>query len=189
MRWYILRSEGSWAVLEHAFNPVLGRQRQVDFWVQGQPGLQSEFQDSQGYIEKACLEKQKNKQASKKVLKVSKCPCKMTISTKIVFLNIYRYQESSRKSMQVSFLEMVHHFAWLQWVNFELQGLKRFCPGIACCYWYAFLVLLHSLMIPGHQPTLLGSMKMYYHVAVLYRQTDDFIIPDNDFIEFLICFK
>jgi hypothetical protein len=26
--------------------PALGRQRQADFWVQGQPGLQSEFQDS-----------------------------------------------------------------------------------------------------------------------------------------------
>jgi hypothetical protein len=39
----------------HTFNPrctplipALGRQRQVDFWVRGQPGLQSEFQDSQG---------------------------------------------------------------------------------------------------------------------------------------------
>jgi hypothetical protein len=32
--------------------PALGRQRQVVFWVQGQPGLQSEFQDSQGYTEK-----------------------------------------------------------------------------------------------------------------------------------------
>jgi hypothetical protein len=30
---------------------------QVDFWVWGQPGLQSEFQDSQGYTEKHCLEK------------------------------------------------------------------------------------------------------------------------------------
>jgi hypothetical protein len=39
--------------------PTLGRQRQVDFWVQGQPGLQSEFQDSQGYTEKPCLEKTK----------------------------------------------------------------------------------------------------------------------------------
>jgi hypothetical protein len=39
--------------------PALGRQRQVDFWVQGQPGLQSEFQDSQGYTEKPCLEKPK----------------------------------------------------------------------------------------------------------------------------------
>jgi hypothetical protein len=41
--------------------PALGRQRQADFWVQGQPGLQSEFQDSQGYTEKPCLEKQKQK--------------------------------------------------------------------------------------------------------------------------------
>jgi hypothetical protein len=38
--------------------PALGRQRQVNFWVRGQPGLQSEFQDSQGYTEKPCLEKQ-----------------------------------------------------------------------------------------------------------------------------------
>jgi hypothetical protein len=42
--------------------PALGRQRQADFWVWGQPSLQSEFQDSQGYTEKPCLEKQTNKQ-------------------------------------------------------------------------------------------------------------------------------
>jgi hypothetical protein len=42
--------------------PTLGRQRQADFWVRGQPGLQSEFQDSQGYTEKPCL---KNKQTNK----------------------------------------------------------------------------------------------------------------------------
>jgi hypothetical protein len=36
----------------HAFNPsTRGRQRQGDFWVRGQPDLQSEFQDSQGYRE------------------------------------------------------------------------------------------------------------------------------------------
>ena len=50
--------------------PALGRQRQADFWVQGQPGLQSEFQDSQGYTEKPCLEKNQiqktNKQTNKK---------------------------------------------------------------------------------------------------------------------------
>ena len=39
---------------------ALGRQRQVDFWVQGQPGLQSEFQNSQDYTEKPCLKKQNN---------------------------------------------------------------------------------------------------------------------------------
>ena len=31
------------------------RQRQAGLWVQSQPGLRSEFQDSQGYIEKPCL--------------------------------------------------------------------------------------------------------------------------------------
>jgi hypothetical protein len=41
--------------------PALGRQRQADFWVQGQPGVQSEFQDSQGYTENPCLEKPKKK--------------------------------------------------------------------------------------------------------------------------------
>jgi hypothetical protein len=45
--------------------PALRRQRQVDFRVQGQPGLQSEFQDSQGYTEKPCFEKQ-NKTKQKK---------------------------------------------------------------------------------------------------------------------------
>jgi hypothetical protein len=40
-------------------NTSLGSQRQVDFWVWGQPGLQSEFQDSQGYTEKPCLGKKK----------------------------------------------------------------------------------------------------------------------------------
>jgi hypothetical protein len=36
--------------------PALGRQRQADFWVRGQPCLQSELQDSQDYTEKPCLE-------------------------------------------------------------------------------------------------------------------------------------
>ena len=45
--------------------PALGRQRQADFWVRGQPGLQSEFQDSQGYTEKPCLEKQKTTKQKK----------------------------------------------------------------------------------------------------------------------------
>ena len=57
--------------MAHAFNP--GRQRQLDLWVQGQPGLQSEFQDSQGYTEKPCLEKaKKKKKKKKKTLKIKK---------------------------------------------------------------------------------------------------------------------
>jgi hypothetical protein len=51
--------------------PALGKQRQVDFWVQGQPDLQSEFQDSQGYTEKPCL-KNKTKQNKTKQNKTNK---------------------------------------------------------------------------------------------------------------------
>jgi hypothetical protein len=46
--------------------PALRRQRQADFWVQGQPGLQSEFQVSQDYTEKPCLEKTKNQKPKTK---------------------------------------------------------------------------------------------------------------------------
>jgi hypothetical protein len=45
--------------------PALGRQRQADIWVWGQPGLQSKFQDSQGYTEKPCLENPKKPKTNK----------------------------------------------------------------------------------------------------------------------------
>jgi hypothetical protein len=41
--------------------PALRRQRQADFRVRGQPGLQSEFHDNQDYTERPCLEKPKKK--------------------------------------------------------------------------------------------------------------------------------
>ena len=56
--------------------PALGRQRQADSWVQGQPGQQHEFQDSQGYTEKPCLEtpkKKKKKERKKEKEKKNSC--------------------------------------------------------------------------------------------------------------------
>ena len=47
--------------------PALRRQRQVDFWVWGQPSLQNEFQDSQDSIEEPCLKKQKTKNKQKEL--------------------------------------------------------------------------------------------------------------------------
>ena len=49
--------------------PTLGRQRRADFWIRGQPGLQSEFQDSQGSTEKPCLKKKRKER--KDVMNVS----------------------------------------------------------------------------------------------------------------------
>ena len=65
-------------VVAHPLIPALGRQRQADFWVQGQPGLQHEFQDSQCYTEKPCLKKQNKKQKNKKKQTKKNQPNKQT---------------------------------------------------------------------------------------------------------------
>ena len=56
----------------HAFNPSTREAEAEDFWVRGQPGLQSDFQDSQGYTEKPCLGKPKKKKKKKKKKKEKK---------------------------------------------------------------------------------------------------------------------
>jgi hypothetical protein len=65
---------------------------QADFWVQGQPGLQSEFQDNQDYTEKPCLKKQKQNNTNKKFRFHSTdycfqcCGTKLLQSTETVYL-------------------------------------------------------------------------------------------------------
>jgi hypothetical protein len=71
--------------------PALGRQRQADFWVQGQPSLQSKFQDSQGYTEKPYLEKPTNQQTNKTKTKL-----------RWVWQRPLNYITSSTQGMQVS---------------------------------------------------------------------------------------
>jgi hypothetical protein len=58
-------------VVSHTFNPS---PREAEAEVRGQPGLQSEFQDSQGYTEKPCLKKKKGK-SNKKEKKVGFWVC------------------------------------------------------------------------------------------------------------------
>ena len=50
-----MKNNNDWAVVAHAFYPSTWEVRQADFWVRGQPGLQSEFQDNQDYTEKPYL--------------------------------------------------------------------------------------------------------------------------------------
>jgi hypothetical protein len=53
-----------WAMVAHAFNPSTWDAETGGYlrlWVQGQTGLQSEFQDSQGYTEKPCVKTKQNK--------------------------------------------------------------------------------------------------------------------------------
>jgi hypothetical protein len=62
----VLKNQNGRAWWRTPLVPALRRQRQMDFWVRGQPGLQSEFQDSQGYTEKPCLEKPKKRKEKPK---------------------------------------------------------------------------------------------------------------------------
>ena len=56
----------------HAFNSSTQEAEAGGFLSLGQPGLQSEFQDSQGYTDKPCLEKQKTKNKKKQQQKKTK---------------------------------------------------------------------------------------------------------------------
>lgn len=50
-------------VVAHTFNPSnLEAEADESHWVQGQPGLQIKFQDSQGYTVKLCLEKREKRE-------------------------------------------------------------------------------------------------------------------------------
>ena len=63
---------------------ALGRQRQADPWEfkASLVGLQSEFQDSQDYTEKPCLEKPKNKTRNKSYLKLLCIICIQLVQAK-----------------------------------------------------------------------------------------------------------
>jgi hypothetical protein len=58
----------------------------MDFWVRGQPGLQSEFQDSQGYTEKLCLTKPKPNQTKPKQNKKTQKQTNKQTKSKIRYL-------------------------------------------------------------------------------------------------------
>jgi hypothetical protein len=53
------------SVVAYAFNLSTWEAEAGGFLSSGQPGPQSEFQDSQGYTEKPCLEKPKKKKKKK----------------------------------------------------------------------------------------------------------------------------
>lgn len=77
-----------------AFKSCTPGSRGWQFWVQGQYGLQSQFQDIHGYTEKPCLKKGKNKQQKRNISTIlfptfqmpitsGKFPNKFTISAQL----------------------------------------------------------------------------------------------------------
>jgi hypothetical protein len=67
-------------VVAHAFNPST-REAEAGGFLSSRPapGLQSEFQDSQGYTEKPCLEKPKKKKQKQKQKQKQKTKTKKTL--------------------------------------------------------------------------------------------------------------
>jgi hypothetical protein len=62
-------------MVAHAFNSSTREAKAGGFLslIRGQPGLQSEFQDSQSYTEKPCLEKNQKQNKNKKQKNLRKC--------------------------------------------------------------------------------------------------------------------
>ena len=60
---YTTESFSIWTMVVHAFNSSRGGRGKWDLWVWSQPGLLSEFQDSQSYTEKPCIIKQPTNQS------------------------------------------------------------------------------------------------------------------------------
>jgi hypothetical protein len=73
---------------------------QVDFWVRGQSGLQSEFQDSQGCTEKPCLKKQNKTKQNKKQKKSVKEYIHSTYGTYTIF-TIKKRKAGREKTLQI----------------------------------------------------------------------------------------
>jgi hypothetical protein len=73
-------------MVAHAFNPSTWEAEAGGF--QGQPGLQNEFQDSQDYTEKHCLEKQNKQTKGSHNLKVSFGPFSVLFNGSVAFGSI-----------------------------------------------------------------------------------------------------
>jgi hypothetical protein len=103
--------------------PAFGRQRQVDFWVRGQPGLQSEFQDSQGYTEKPCLKKKKKKKPNQN--KQTNKQTKKQPTKKIIIFNkwcLSNWMSTCRIKIDIYLLPYTKlNFQWLKDLNIKLE--------------------------------------------------------------------
>jgi hypothetical protein len=121
---------------------ALRRQRQADFWIQS--GLQSEFQDSQGYTEKRCLKKQTNKQTNKKKT--------WTQCLQGIFFSLLRHEVYAEMTL-IQYLTMLRQVSPVRFFFFLLHKL---CLLLSISFVVRWLPLMcHSkrsekLFLPPH---------------------------------------
>jgi hypothetical protein len=120
--------------------PALGRQRQVDFWVRGQPGLQSEFQDSQDYTEKPCLGK---KRQNKTTTAITKRPPKFKSFLTSMWCHIIQkihldliWEMSQDRNIAKYYIKLPTICRWCSW-NINLLFNFHSIPNIyiVMCMW------------------------------------------------------
>jgi hypothetical protein len=120
----------SQVVVVHAFNPSTW-EAEAEVW--GQPGLQSEFQDSQGYTEKPCLEKPKKKKKER--------ACVSVRQVELVFV--------------FALWEQVHHLGCLPRMLFLFDG--AWVPDPVGCWW------LPSVEMNNSTKLLLSTSLFTWH--------------------------
>ena len=127
--------EAGGGVVAHAFNPSTLKTEAV-FWVRGQPGLQSEFQDSQGYTKKPCLKtkqnKTKQKQQKKALWKFSELWCLISV---FVVVSWYIYFFIIR--MITAIVTFLISSTFTASANFySMQSLETYRAFIVDTKWY-----------------------------------------------------
>jgi hypothetical protein len=108
--------------------PAPGRQRQADFWARGQPGLQSEFQDSQGYTEKPCLEKNNKQTNINPFFVLSSAPICALITT------LHFCVTTTQRISTIYFIQRARCMLdWsLYWPKFSCFQIRHFQPDVVC---------------------------------------------------------
>ena len=147
---YILKKNPGWVWCHSPLIPVPRRQRQAYFWGWGQPGLHSEFQGSQGYIEKPCLRTKQNKTKQNKT-KQNKT------SSNLILLSV----------MQLNILINFPN----QGRSFPLKKLHLVCVCVCVCMW----ACSSTHIMQGHtciwksEYNLQESVLFFHHVGSGYR--------------------
>ena len=99
--------------MAHTFYPSTWEAEAGRFWVRGQPGLQSEFQDSQGYTEKLCLKKTKQKRKVNSLcFRYHVTEASRSLSSRLAWDNKFKVNNSFGPGLVVDTFNLGHTFCW-----------------------------------------------------------------------------